>query len=79
MNEKLKEKLAEFENKLKDREKVIFKDRLIAEEPKTLQELGERFGVSRERVRQVESRLKVKLAKFLEANLPDAVPGVSET
>ncbi len=75
MQEKLHEKLKEFASALKDREKIIFQERLIAEDPKTLQEIGERFGVSRERVRQIESRLKKKLGKFLEASLPDIIPG----
>ncbi len=74
VNEKLKEKLEEFASTLKDREKIIFKERLLAEEPKTLQEIGQMFGVSRERVRQIESRLKKKLGKFLEKSLPDVVP-----
>ncbi len=77
MQEKLQEKLKEFAATLKDREKIIFEERLLAEEPKTLQEIGERFGVSRERVRQIESRLKKKLGKFLESHLPDIVPGAS--
>ncbi len=75
MGEKLKEKLQEFAKTLKDREKVIFEQRLLTDEPKTLQEIGEQFGVSRERVRQIEARLKNKLAKFLEKNLPDVIPG----
>jgi len=79
MEDKLGEKLKEFASGLKDREKVIFEERLLAEDPKTLQELGERFGVSRERVRQIESRLKKKLGKFLEANLPDVVPLKAES
>ena len=79
MADKLGEKLKEFSAGLKDREKVIFEERLLAEEPMTLQQLGERFGVSRERVRQIESRLKKKLGKFLEANLPDVVPSSSES
>ncbi len=79
MREKLREKLKEFASTLKDREKIIFQERLMAEEPKTLQEIGERFGVSRERVRQIESRLKKKLGKFLESNLPDVVPDAAST
>ena len=74
IGEKLKEKLDEFANTLKDRDKVIFEQRLLTEHPKTLQEIGEQFGVSRERVRQIEARLKKKLAKFLEKNLPDVLP-----
>ncbi len=79
MQEKLQEKLKEFADTLKDREKIIFSERLMAEEPKTLQEIGEKFGVSRERVRQIESRLKKKLGKFLETNLPDIVPNVESS
>ncbi len=74
MRQKLHEKLMEFAETLKDREKVIFESRLLSEDPKTLQELGQEFGVSRERVRQIEARLKKKLGKFLEASLPDVVP-----
>jgi RNA polymerase sigma-32 factor len=38
---------------------------LISEEPKTLQEIGDEFGVSRERVRQIEKRLQDKIKKYL--------------
>ena len=74
LQDKLGEKLREFASGLKDREKVIFEQRLLTEEPKTLQELGEKFGVSRERVRQIESRLKKKLGEYLQEKLPDVVP-----
>ena len=37
----------------------------------TLQEIGERFGISRERVRQIETRLKRRLKEFIEASAPD--------
>jgi RNA polymerase sigma-32 factor len=61
----MREKLAEFGATLRGREKEIFDERLLAEEPITLQELGERYGVSRERVRQIEEALKRKLREFL--------------
>ena len=64
--------LNEFGKTLKDKEKVIFYERLLAEEPLTLQEIGKRFGISRERVRQIEERLIRKLRKYLEERLPDA-------
>jgi len=64
--------LNEFGKTLKDKEKVIFFERLLAEEPLTLQEIGKRFGISRERVRQIEERLIRKLRKYLEERLPDA-------
>ncbi len=71
LKEQLHKRLKEFGATLKDKEKVIFEERMTAEEPKTLQELGKRFGVSRERVRQIEARLKKKLRKFLEEKMPD--------
>ena len=40
---------------------------MLAEEPRTLQELGDEFGVSRERVRQLEKRLQMKLKEYLDA------------
>ena len=65
----MREKLAEFGSTLGGREKEIFEERLTAEEPITLQELGERYGVSRERVRQIEETLKRKLREFLVAEI----------
>lgn len=64
--DKIGEKLKEVYKILKDVEKTIFEERLIAEYPKTLQELGEQLGISRERVRQLEVRTKNKIKKFLE-------------
>ena len=66
-----KEKVDQFESTLKDKELEIFRVRLVAEEPLTLQEIGERFGISRERVRQIEGRLKRRLKEFLRKNAPD--------
>jgi RNA polymerase sigma-32 factor len=65
----MREKLAEFGATLQGREKEIFDERLMAEDPITLQELGERYGVSRERVRQIEEALKRKLREFLVAEI----------
>ena len=53
----------------KDRE--IFDERMIADDPITLRELGERYGVSRERVRQIEDRIRKKLREFLVDAIPD--------
>ncbi|MBU0551692.1 sigma-70 family RNA polymerase sigma factor [Myxococcota bacterium] len=54
-----------------EREIAIWYERLVAEEPIALATLGERFGVSRERVRQVEARMKKKLRAFLTEALGD--------
>lgn len=62
----LKEHLSTFRETLSGKDLVIFDRRMIAEEPVTLQELGEEFGVSRERVRQLEARISGKLRSFLQ-------------
>lgn len=66
-------KLREFGVDLKGRELEIFNDRVMAEEPMTLQDLGERWGVSRERARQIEKRLLTRLREYLQGELGDAV------
>ncbi|MCC6553258.1 MAG: RNA polymerase factor sigma-32 [Polyangiaceae bacterium] len=65
--------LARFRETLKGKDVIIFDKRMIAEEPLTLQELGQEFGVSRERVRQLEARLTAKLRAYLKEELGDAV------
>ncbi len=64
--------LSQFGGTLQGRERAIFTDRLVAAEPKTLQELGDRFGISRERARQVEMRLVQRLKSYLGRQLGDA-------
>ncbi len=68
---RLRSQLNEFKRCLNEKEKRIFEDRMLSEEPKTLQELGKEFGVSRERVRQIEAKIKEKLRRFLEERVPD--------
>jgi RNA polymerase sigma-32 factor len=69
----LKAKLDEFAKTLSGREKTIFDERLHAETPLTLQEIGERYGISRERARQLEKRLSTKLREYLRKELGEAV------
>jgi RNA polymerase sigma-32 factor len=69
----LHEKLMRFGADLEGRELEIFRDRLLTEEPLTLQELGDRFGISRERTRQLERRLLDRLKDYLEEELGSAV------
>jgi RNA polymerase sigma-32 factor len=71
----LSEKMEQFARGLKDKELVIFRDRLLNEEPLTLREIGERYGISRERVRQIEERVKKKLKSYLSKELKDAGVG----
>ncbi|OPY68955.1 MAG: RNA polymerase sigma factor RpoH [Syntrophorhabdaceae bacterium PtaU1.Bin034] len=57
----LEEKVLKFKKKLKKRELFIFEQRIMTEEPKTLEAIGALFGISRERVRQVEKGVVSKL------------------
>ncbi len=64
----LSDHLAAAVSELADREKTIVMQRHLNEEPRTLKELGEHFGVSKERIRQLEERamrqLRDKMASF---------------
>jgi RNA polymerase sigma-32 factor len=56
-----------------ERELAIWHERLTAQEPSSLALLGDRFGVSKERVRQVESRLKKRLKEHLARELGEEI------
>lgn len=56
---------------LNDKEKAILADRLLSDEPITLQDIADRFGVSRERVRQIEVALLKKMRVYFEKEVPD--------
>ena len=69
--ELLKEKIQRFAKDLKDKELFIFRQRLLSDQPVTLREIGEQFGISRERVRQIEERVKKKLKAYLTKEFKD--------
>jgi RNA polymerase sigma-32 factor len=73
LSDVLKGHLDEFRHTLKGKDLEIYERRLIADEPMTLQELGDHFGVSRERIRQLEARVTGKLREFLKEKLGDAI------
>jgi RNA polymerase sigma-32 factor len=58
--------LEQVVSELSPRERRIVKQRWLTEEPKTLEQLGEAFGVSKERVRQLEERAKRRMRERLE-------------
>jgi len=65
------DKLEKLRNTLKDKELYIFEKRLISDSPLTLQKIGNKYHISKERVRQIESRLKEKIKRFLKEEIPD--------
>jgi RNA polymerase sigma-32 factor len=66
-----KEVLKKFSQTLEGREKIIFQNRLISENPLTLQEIGDKYKVSKERARQLEEQVKEKLKKYVAQHYPD--------
>ncbi len=61
----LEEQLNTFLEGLKPRDKEIFKKRLLSEVPPSLQSIADDYGVSRERIRQIEARLLEKLKVYM--------------
>ncbi len=62
-------KFREFSDTLKEREKVILQQRLMSDEPKTLRELADRYGVSREAIRLNEKTLVKKIKAYMQREL----------
>jgi RNA polymerase sigma-32 factor len=58
---------------LSERERLIIKERKLEDEAVTLEALGERLGISKERVRQIEGAALAKLRRALEARVGDPV------
>ena len=69
---KLHSALEEFASGIEGRELTLLRERLLADEPVTLQDVADREGVTREAVRQTEVRLMTKLRAFLSERFPDA-------
>ncbi len=59
---------------LSDKEQAILNERLLSDSPVTLREIGDRYGVTRERVRQIEARLLEKLKDHLQSRIKDFSP-----
>ncbi len=65
------EKVNEFAELLPERDRKLVDERILADEPKTLAELGVDLGISRERVRQLEARIVKRLREYMKDNLVD--------
>ncbi|EGB15208.1 putative RNA polymerase, sigma 70 family subunit [Pseudodesulfovibrio mercurii] len=63
--------IREIRASLNDKEVAILDRRLLSDDPVTLREIGEEFGVTRERVRQIEARLMAKIREHLTDKVKD--------
>ena len=64
-------KLSEFSNTLSEKEQIILQQRLLAEEPLTLQAIADKYGVTREAIRISEKRLVEKIKSYMKEALRD--------
>jgi len=71
MRRAFREQVERFAVDLDPREQRILRERVLADEPRTLQEIGDDFGLTRERVRQIEKKLVDNLREYLKENLVD--------
>ena len=71
MQQTFRNHIAKFSEDANERERAILERRILAEDPLTLQELGDEFGLTRERVRQIEKKLVGRLRDYLKENLVD--------
>ena len=71
MEHLLHQKIDEFRKKMTDRELEIFDQRIFSDTPVTLQEIGDRYNISRERVRQIEKNVVKKMREFFKREIPD--------
>lgn len=62
----LKERIAEIRPELSSREQIILDERILSEDPLTLQEIGKKYGITREAVRQMEVRVMKKIKEKFE-------------
>jgi RNA polymerase sigma-32 factor len=67
----IRTKVSEFREKLTDRELEIFNRRIFSDSPVTLQDIGDRYDISRERVRQVEKNIIKKMKDYFKREIPD--------
>jgi RNA polymerase sigma-32 factor len=71
LQERVKAAIGRFREGLGERERAILDERLLADDPATLQAIGDRFGTTREAVRQAEARLMAKLKEHLMGEIGD--------
>jgi len=67
----LHEKIKEFSQQMTPRESEIFTTRIFSDTPATLQEIGDKYQISRERVRQVEKNIIKKMRDYFRNEISD--------
>lgn len=70
LKEFMKQKAEAFQETLSERERIIWNDRIMAESPASLQSLGDRLGVTKERARQIEKKIYDKFRVFIQDEIP---------
>ncbi|MFP4039413.1 MAG: RNA polymerase sigma factor RpoD/SigA [Desulfosudaceae bacterium] len=71
LNSLVHDHLEEFKKTLNEREIKILEERIFTDEPVTLQDIGERYQISRERVRQLETNIIKKMKTYFQKELSD--------
>lgn len=71
MEDILRDQIGSFLQQLNEKERAVFQDRLMSEEPSTLQEVADKFGLTRERARQIEARVIEKLRDYMRSSIGD--------
>lgn len=71
MRRLFRQKLAEFSRTLSERDEDILRNRILSETPVTLEDLGKKYGITKERTRQLEARLIERLRAFLKKEVAD--------
>lgn len=66
-----RKKLAEFTKTLPERDEDILRNRILSETPLTLDDLGHKYGITKERTRQLEARLIKRLRDYLKKEIRD--------
>ncbi len=66
-----RKKLAEFAKTLDEREEDILRNRILSETPLTLEDLGEKYGITKERTRQIEARIIKRLREYVKKDVRD--------
>jgi RNA polymerase sigma-32 factor len=66
-----RKKLAEFSKTLSERDEDILRNRILSETPLTLEDLGQKYGITKERTRQLEARLIDRLRDYIKKDVAD--------